>query len=111
MAGLQGGLVDDPDAVGPGPDAPIDACLAFSDLPDAPLHLSVGTLGDGIAVTRCAPDHTPVAAGRAVDLVEGLTGRQDPVTATAALPADRRRAGAARVARLLTPPTRPFRAG
>jgi uncharacterized protein (TIGR03083 family) len=87
MAALQGGLVDDPDAVGPGPDAPIDACLAFSDLPDAPLHLSVGTLGDGIAVTRCAPDHAPVAAGRAVDLVEGLTGRQDPATATAGLPA------------------------
>ena len=73
------------------------SCLAFSDLPDAPLHLSVGTLADGVAVTRCAPDHTPVAAGRAVDLVEGLTGRQDPVRRDGGAPGRRRRAGAARV--------------
>ena len=30
------------------------------------------TLGDGVAVARCASDHAPVDAGRAVDLVEGL---------------------------------------
>ena len=86
MTALQGGLVDDPDAVGPGPDAPIDVCLAFADLPDDPLHLSVGTLADGVTVARCTAGHTPVDAGRAVDLVEGLTGRQDPVAATAMLP-------------------------
>jgi uncharacterized protein (TIGR03083 family) len=86
MAGLQGGLVDDPGAVGPGPEVPIDVCLAFADLPGCPLHFSAGTLSDGIAVAPCAHDHTPVAAGRAVDLVEGLTGRQDPEVATNALP-------------------------
>jgi uncharacterized protein (TIGR03083 family) len=88
MAGLQGGLVADPDAVGPGPEAPIDACLAFEDLPGEPLHFAVGTLHDGLAVTRCARDHAPVPAGLAVDVVEGLTGRQAPDTATAGLPAD-----------------------
>jgi uncharacterized protein (TIGR03083 family) len=88
MAGLQGGLVGDPDAVGPGPDAPIDVCLAFTDLPGEPLHFSVGALAEGVTVTRCAPGHPAVDAGRAVDLVEGLTGRQDPEAATGALPPD-----------------------
>jgi hypothetical protein len=44
-------------------------------------------LRDGVAVSRCPDGHAPVPAGRAVDLVEGLTGRQDPEAATAALPA------------------------
>jgi uncharacterized protein (TIGR03083 family) len=88
MAGLQGGLVDDPGAVGPGPGEPIDACLVFTDLPGDRLHFSAGTLADGIAVTRCTDDHVADDAGRAVDLVEGLTGRQDPEVATHALPRD-----------------------
>jgi uncharacterized protein (TIGR03083 family) len=88
MAGLQGGLVDDPGAVGPGPEEPINVCLAFTDLPGSPLHFSAGTVADGVAVAPCAHDHAAVAAGRAVDLVEGLTGRQDPEAATDALPRD-----------------------
>jgi uncharacterized protein (TIGR03083 family) len=86
FAALQGGVVDDPDAVGPGPDAPIDACLAFSDLPGRAFHLTVGTLADGVRVEPCASDHTPVAAGGALDLVDGLAGRRPTAAATAALP-------------------------
>jgi hypothetical protein len=88
FAGLQGGLVDDPDAVGPGPDRPIDACLAFSDLPGRAFHLSVGALADGVRVLPCPPDHAPVDAGRALDLVEGLAGRRPTDVAVAALPAE-----------------------
>jgi hypothetical protein len=88
FAGLQGGVVADPDAVGPGPDAPIEACLDFSDLGDRAIHLSVGTPADGVRVSWCASDHDPVAAGRALDVVEGLTGRQATDAATAALPSE-----------------------
>jgi len=86
FAGLQGGLVDDPDAVGPGPDQPIDVCLAYSDLPGRAFHLSVGTLADGVRVAPCPPDHAPVDAGRAIDLVEGLAGRRPTGAALAGLP-------------------------
>ena len=68
-------------------------CLAFSDLPGTPLHLSVGTLADGVAVTRCGPDHTPVAAGRAVDLVGGshrAAGPRDRDGGASAPPSPRR---------------------
>lgn len=88
FAGLQGGLVADRAAVGPGPDATIDVCLAFSDLPGRALHLTIGDLGTGVRVTRCGTGHTPVDAGRALDLVEGLTGRRPTGPAVAALPAD-----------------------
>jgi uncharacterized protein (TIGR03083 family) len=88
FAGLQGGIVDDPDAVGPGPDAPIRACLAFTDLPDVALHLEVGTLADGVHVARCAPDHAPIAAGRARTLVDGMSGRAPLAPVLDALPAD-----------------------
>jgi len=86
MAALQGGLVGDSRAVGPGPEEPIDVCLAFTELPADPLHLSVGTPAHGVTVARCGSGHRAVPAGRAVDLVEGLTGRQDPERATDALP-------------------------
>jgi hypothetical protein len=86
FAGLQGGLVGDPDAVGAGPDRPIDACLAFSDLPGRGFHLSVGTLADGVRVAPCPPDHDPVDAGRAFDFVEGLAGRRPTDAAVAGLP-------------------------
>jgi uncharacterized protein (TIGR03083 family) len=86
FAGLQGGLVDDPAAVGPGPEVPIAACLAFEDLPGRAFHLEVGTLADGVRVTACGPDHAPVPAGTAVEFVEGLTGRRPTASATAALP-------------------------
>jgi uncharacterized protein (TIGR03083 family) len=86
FAALQGGLVDDPDAVGPGPGAPIDSCLTFSDLPGIAFHLHVGTLDDGVRVEPCASDHAPVDAGRALDLVDGLAGRSPTDAAVASLP-------------------------
>jgi len=88
FAGLQGGVVADPLAVGPGPDAPIRACLAFADLPGRPLHLDVGSLADGVHVGVCAPDHAPVPAGRALALVEGMSGRAPLAPVLDALPPD-----------------------
>jgi uncharacterized protein (TIGR03083 family) len=88
FAGLQGGIVDDPDPVGPGPEAPIECCLRFSDLPDRALHVAVGTPADGVRVMACGPDHRPVDAGRAVDVVEGLAGRAPVTPAVDALPED-----------------------
>jgi uncharacterized protein (TIGR03083 family) len=88
FAALQGGLVDDPDAVGPGPASPIEACLAFSDLPGQGFHFTVGTIADGVGVGPCGPDHAPGEHGRALDLVEGLTGRRPTDEAIAALPRD-----------------------
>ena len=64
----------------------IDACLAFSDLPGRAFHLSVGTLADGVRVAPCPPDHAPVDARRAIDLVEGLAGRRPTEAALAGLP-------------------------
>src|SRR4029079_11415379 len=86
FAGLQGGLVDDPDAVGPGPDGPIDACLAFSDLPGRAFHLSVGTLADGVRGAPCPADHTPGDGSQAFDFVEGLAGRRPTDAAVGGLP-------------------------
>lgn len=86
FAGLQGGLVDDHAAVGPGPDAPIEVCLRFTDLPTSSFHVTIGTLADGVRIGACSPDHRPVDAGRAVDLVEGLAGRAPLDAAIAAVP-------------------------
>jgi uncharacterized protein (TIGR03083 family) len=67
---VQGGLLDDPVPVGPGLDEALDLTLAFEDLPDDPLHLAID---EGVRLERGGPD--PVPAGRALDLVEGYTGR------------------------------------
>lgn len=83
VTGFQGGLLDDAEAVGPGPAAAIDVALRFDELPDDPFHLRVD---DGVHLHR--PNGvTPVTAGSAVALVETVTGRR-PMTAVAALPAD-----------------------
>ncbi|MGZ6999964.1 MAG: DinB family protein [Acidimicrobiia bacterium] len=85
FAALQGGLVGDPDAVGPGPEQPIDVTLRFDDVPDAALQVIVS---DGVAIRRADPAIAS-AAGRAVDFVEGLTGRRPVAAATSRLPPDR----------------------
>ncbi len=69
VAGVQGGLLADTDPVGPGLERPVDVTLRFDDLPDYPLHVSLANdvridIGTG-----------GLAAGRALDLVEGFAGR------------------------------------
>jgi uncharacterized protein (TIGR03083 family) len=74
VGGMQGGLLDDTDPVGPGPEAPIDVTLRFADLPEAALHV---TIDGGVSIMRTDPT-TGVAAGAALDLVESLAGRARP---------------------------------
>jgi uncharacterized protein (TIGR03083 family) len=85
FTGLQGGLLDDESPVGPGPEAPIDVGLRFTDLPDDPMHLRIDT---GVHL-RLGADVTGVTGCAAVDLVESVTGRQPPES-VGALPADLR---------------------
>jgi uncharacterized protein (TIGR03083 family) len=80
MGAVQGGLLHDAAPVGPGLDAPIDVTLRFDDLPDDPLHL---TVGEEVRLERGGPDCIEV--GSAVDLVETYTGRRGTDT-VAALP-------------------------
>jgi uncharacterized protein (TIGR03083 family) len=84
FAGLQGGLLHDTAPVGPGPEAPVDVSLRFDDLPGAALRIVIDT---GVTLAPADPDDA-VAAGPAVDFVEGITGRApvDPVLDR--LPAD-----------------------
>ena len=68
--GAQGGVVDDPDPVGPGATEPIDAHLQFDEFPDVPMRLVVDT---DVRVAPGAASATP--AGSAEQFVEALTGR------------------------------------
>jgi uncharacterized protein (TIGR03083 family) len=82
VGGLQGGLLDDSEPVGPGADAPIDATLQFDDLPIA-LRVQIDT---GTRISRGDGAHA-VRAGSAVRLVEGVAGRA-PADAMTSVPAD-----------------------
>jgi uncharacterized protein (TIGR03083 family) len=72
FAGLQGGLLDDSGAVGPGPERPIDVVLRFDEFPGEPLRLRIDS---GVGVTQGDPS-AAIDAGSAIDLVEAFTGRQ-----------------------------------
>ena len=83
VGGLQGGLIDDPEPVGPGADAPLDVTLAFDDLPG----------------TRCACRSTPARTSRGpttrmpcLPVRRSRSSRDSPaaapMTALDALPAD-----------------------
>ena len=84
FSGLQGGLLDDAAAVGPGPAVPIDVTLAFEELAEAALTLHIDS---GIQLGR-ANGAVPVPAGSAVNLVECMTGRRPLELLNPALPAD-----------------------
>jgi hypothetical protein len=82
VGGLQGGLLGDPAPTGPGPGAPIDETVDFTDLPlvlhvrvDEGLHLGPGDPADASS------------AGAALTLVESLAGR-GPERPSGVLPAD-----------------------
>lgn len=73
LGGAQGGLLDDADAVADGPTAPIEATVAFDDLPDRPLHVRIDR---DVVVGPATPDADAVAGGSAVDFVEAVSGRR-----------------------------------
>ena len=59
------------------PTAPIDVCLAFSDLPGCAFHLSVGTLADGVRVGAVPARSRAGRRGpRASTSSRGSTGRR-----------------------------------
>ena len=72
FAGLQGGTLDDPNPVGVGPDAPIDATVTFDDLPGVALRVRVDT---AIEVRRAEPDAAGTSAGSAAEFVDACAGR------------------------------------
>ncbi len=69
FGGAQGGLLDDPEPVGPGATEPIDAQLRFDDLPETPMRVTVDR---GVLVGRA---DAPTPAGSAERFVEAITGR------------------------------------
>jgi uncharacterized protein (TIGR03083 family) len=71
FGGAQGGLLDDPEPVGPGPTERIDAQLSFDELPMTPMRIVVDR---GVYV---GPADSPKPAGSAEHFVDALTGRTD----------------------------------
>jgi hypothetical protein len=69
VAGIQGGLLADTAPVGPGLERPVDVTLRFDDFPDHPLHVAYA---DDVRIDIGSGG---LAAGRALDLVEGFAGR------------------------------------
>lgn len=85
FAGLQGGTLDDPNPVGLGPDAPIDATVTFDDLPGVALRVRVDT---AIQVSRAEPDADGTSAGSAAEFVDACAGRAPLQPILARLPED-----------------------
>ncbi|MGZ4689677.1 MAG: maleylpyruvate isomerase N-terminal domain-containing protein [Acidimicrobiia bacterium] len=83
MGALQGGLLEDPEPTGPLPEEPIDVVLEFEELPEVPLRVCIDT---GVRIAR-GDRADAIAAGSAIDLIEGATGRRPP-SALQALPPD-----------------------
>lgn len=84
FAGLQGGLVGDPTPVGPGPERAIDVSIVFDDLPDDAIRVQI----DADVRITLASGAEAISAGRAIDVVEGLTGRRPLTAALDSLPAE-----------------------
>lgn len=73
-AGVQGGLVDDPGAIGEGPSEPIDELLAPREVPGVVLRVEVGGPSEGVRIERVPPSGGEAAIS-ALSVVEGFTGR------------------------------------
>jgi uncharacterized protein (TIGR03083 family) len=85
LAGAQGGVLDDAEAVGDGPDGALDASVGFDDLPGRAVHLRV----DRDVVVEVEDRQVEAAAGgSAVEFVEGVAGRGDATAVLDRLPAD-----------------------
>jgi hypothetical protein len=80
FGGAQGGLLDDPDAVGLGAADAIEVDLAFDDLPDHPLRVRV----DADVFVGPGDTASAMPAGSALAFVESLTGRAHPFPPTGA---------------------------
>jgi hypothetical protein len=78
-------LLDDPDAVGDGPDAPIDAVVAFADLPGRAQRVRIDR---DVVVEPGGSASDGVDGGIAVDFVEAVSGRSPAEAVLARLPAD-----------------------
>ncbi len=85
FAGLQGGTLEDPDPIGPGPDAPIDATLTFDDLPDVALRVRIDATID---VRTTDPSTHASAVGSAASFVDAFAGRAPLEPVLARLPDD-----------------------
>ena len=84
FAALQGGLLDDPNAVGDAPESPIDCALTFDDLPGRALRVQID---EGLAISAADPADA-VPAGSAVAFVDACAGRGPLAKALNGLPAD-----------------------
>jgi uncharacterized protein (TIGR03083 family) len=85
VGGAQGGVLDDDQPVGAGPDEPIDVTIAFTDLPGRAVRLRVDREVE-VSVTDDPGD--AVGAGSAVEFVEAVTGRAPAEPVLARLPVD-----------------------
>jgi uncharacterized protein (TIGR03083 family) len=86
LAGAQGGLLDDAEPVGDGPDTAIDAVVAFDDLPDRIVHVHV----DRDVVVEVVPGGRSSSAepgGSALEFVETVAGRGEVKPVLDRLPA------------------------
>lgn len=74
LGAVEGGLLDDPEPVGPGLTEAFDVTVAFDDLPGSALHLRVDR------TVRLSPGDPAEATtvGAALDFVERATGRGEP---------------------------------
>lgn len=88
LGGAQGGVLDDDDAVGEGPTAPIDGAVAFDELPGRAFYLGVDR---DVRVSVDAETFRAggaCAVGSAVTFVESVTGRTPLGPTLARFPAD-----------------------
>ncbi len=85
FAGLQGGTLDDPNPVGPGPDAPIDATVTFDDLASVALRIRIDT---AIEISRADRAEGTTSAGSAAEFVDACAGRAPLLPVLDRLPDD-----------------------
>ncbi len=85
FAGLQGGTIDDPNPVGVGPEAPIDATIRFDDLPDVTLRVRIDS---AIEISRAEGSEHATSAGSATEFVDACAGRAPLAPVLDRLPKD-----------------------
>ncbi len=84
FGGLQGGLIADPEPVGPGLDEPVAVLLRFDELPTVAVRVQVDT---GVRITLADPA-AALASGSATDVVECYAGRRPLAGVDGTLPSD-----------------------
>lgn len=86
IGAAQGGVLDDDAAVGDGPDAPVDATVAFDDLPGRALRVRVDR--DVVVEAAGANGQAAAPGGSAVEFVDAFCGRVPAEPVLERLPAD-----------------------